>query len=513
MMKKFLKSLSLVMALVMCFTMVFTAAVSADEATPTITFGVKDSVEPGAVSITVDAANFADVAGVQGEITVAGLDDAAVVAGTIKNVVIDAGVISFAEEGEANDEGTKITMADGTLFTITGTAVEGTPITLAWTADETKACDTAEVLLTLDYADKTVEVKKAVVEPEEPTLDENITFTASIEVDKKLGISYLFTNAQLEKYDHCELVVTPTKYSTDAVGNKIAYNEYDAEPIVYADSAWTLSGAYSFVSYQGIAMYELGLEISAFVKCYDADGNYVAYSNTVSGTPADFAKATFALVADSTAVRNARMKVALAELLVLGGDAQRYFQTRATADCDLVAVTTYVDAAGDYDYASFATTDISNLETANDTDWADTSVIASGAFLKSVAVSAAPAASYMINTNGVADASKFSLEVSYTSLYPNTEDVTVTVSGDMWNISGTWYMYDFNETRLYDSNKVVTAKLYYDGALLATDTYSIESFAGSQLNSANAQLAAACSSIARFGVAARAFFGYNGAAV
>ena len=44
MMKKFLKSLSLVMALVMCFTMVFTAAVSADEATPTITFGVKDSV-------------------------------------------------------------------------------------------------------------------------------------------------------------------------------------------------------------------------------------------------------------------------------------------------------------------------------------------------------------------------------------------------------------------------------------------------------------------------------------
>lgn len=161
MMKKFLKSLSLVMALVMCFTMVFTAAVSADGATPAITFGVADSVEPGTVSITVDATNFADVAGVQGEITVGGLTDAAVVAGTIDNVTIDAGVIAFAEEGEANDEGTKLTMANGTLFTITGTAVEGTNITLAWTADETKACDTDEVLLALSYANKTVEVKNA----------------------------------------------------------------------------------------------------------------------------------------------------------------------------------------------------------------------------------------------------------------------------------------------------------------------------------------------------------------
>lgn len=476
MMKKFLKSLSLVMALVMCFTMVFTAAVSADEATPTITFGVKDSVEPGAVSITVDAANFADVAGVQGEITVAGLDDAAVVAGTIDNVVIDAGVISFAEEGEANDEGTKITMADGTLFTITGTAVEGTNITLAWTADETKACDTAEKLLTLDYADKTVEVKKAVVEPEEPTLDENITITPSISVDATLQILYIVQG--VKDYADFEIAISANRIDADNGFNFKA----TTDTITKAEMTYASDDMYYFI-YDGIAMYELNVPLVSTVKAVDAAGKeFVSNENTTS------IKAVAAeLYASVSAVKT---KTLLADLMILGEEAQKYF---APAGSDLAGV---AYPTVDFDL-SLASVDYGTLTNIN-------SATGAGTITPSIDLALNPGMLYIIG--GVSDASDLTAEVSYYDAVKKTDVVNTfdVADGSIVDAGGIYY-FQYKGLSLSGGASEVTTKVYEGENLLVEHHYCLETCISENIGTA--RIADILTAIAKFGKSAQAYFG------
>lgn len=476
MMKKFLKSLSLVMALVMCFTMVFTAAVSADGATPTITFGVKDSVEPGTVSITVDAANFADVAGVQGQITVAGLDGAAVVAGNIDNVVIDAGVISFAREGEANDEGTKITMADGTLFTITGTAVEGTNITLAWTAAEIKACDTAEKLLTLDYADKTVEVKAPVVGP---TLDEAIILDAAVAVSNTVNVSYILDGTTVSDYASYTIEVTRDAYST------VDYNATTATSTLVNPTLY--KGDYYYLC-TGFALVDMCLDVTAVVNCYDANGNKVAYSKPFTNNIKDLITAEYNNASKTTD------KTAYTDLLNMGTEAQKYFggfysSSDLAAD---VAAGKLSNAGFDQTYASEALGELASGEGQTVDNGADVEVAG--------ALTLSPTLSYIITAD--ATPSDLSITLTYTNEY--TGSPVEKTSKEFTLYKGDYY-YSYTELPLYSSNAVITANVYDGETLLATTSYSVEQWV--DMNKDDATLGAVATAIGKFGASVRVFFG------
>ena len=483
-MKKFLKSLSLVMALVMCFTMVFTAAVSADGATPAITFGVADSVEPGAVTITVDAANFADVAGVQGEITVGGLTDAAVVAGTIDNVTIDAGVISFAREGEANDEGTKITMADGTLFTITGTAVEGTNITLAWTADETKACDTAEVLLDLDYADKTVEVKAPVVGPE---LDAGVQIGATLFIKEKYGWRFAVVKNGVAAYDHYELVVKATKYDDN-------YN-LTTEELVFTTPDESTTAA-DFYYYSDTSAFELNLNVDLQVKLYDADNNYVKYSNVVSTSITAKALAAMPNAIDD-------QKTLYVDMVNNGAAAQAFFGATAP-DSDL-AKAAAIDA-GFEDYQSYATADTDGITAVLDRNQVNTSYNIGS----TVVVGASNDIRYNIVLPAAdTDVTNLKARVTYTDIYNNEFDDTYAVA-DMANhetsAKARYFVYD--KVALYGMGTRVNIELYEEtttgNVTLVTLGYSIDQFISDKI--ADATYSSITVPMAKFSYSARYFF-------
>lgn len=478
MMKKFLKSLSLVMALVMCFTMVFTAAVSADGATPTITFGVKDSVEPGTVSITVDAANFADVAGVQGEITVGGLTDAAVAAGNIDNVTIDAGVIAFAEEGEANDEGTKLTMADGTLFTITGTAVEGTNITLAWTADETKACDTDEVLLDLSYADKTVEVKAAVVGP---TLDEDIDLTGSINIGATVGISYKVTASTVADYASFDIEVVRNAYDITA------YNYTTETKTVNADDNGTLWNGIYYITCDGFGLVDMTLEATAVVNCYDAEGNKVAYSKPFTRTIKQLA---VELYESTSAVKT---KAALADLVNMGTEAQKYFANQYTSSQLKVDVDAGKVANADFDQ-TYATAELATPVVGDGQTYKNGATIANGA-----AVILSPTLSYTITPD--ATPAELAIEISYDNPYNNVPGYKKDTNLTLYN--GKYY-YSYAELPLYATNYVVTANVYDGETLLGTSTYTVEQWVDANKN--HSRLGNVATAIGKFGVSIRAYF-------
>lgn len=467
-MKKFLKSLSLVMALVMCFTMVFTAVVSADGANPAITFGVADSVEPGAVSITVDAANFADVAGVQGEITVAGLDDAAVVAGTIDNVVIDAGVIAFAEEGEANDEGTKLTMAGGTLFTITGTAVEGTNITLAWTAAEIKACDTAEKLLTLDYADKTVEVKKAVVEP---TVDNAISITANIAISDTIYVTYVVDG--LSSYQDFYLEVT----SDERIDSNAGF-AYATKTDTFTKAQMTPAGTRYAVQLSGIAMFEMNAPLTATVYGVDADGKErfsTSYTKSIKDLAVEYYNST----------SNNKFKVMLTELLNLGAEAQEYFASRSAVLPNIALPNAGFEGTPIDGYGELATT-VSGAENVNNV------------------------LNYAINPGIRYDfknaTSATKMVLSYVD--PLTgKDVVTEITPDTEGVifANNTYYYQYQAIAFYAGNKTVTATVYAGEDVLYTHTYCLETILNANVDGSGS-LAELAVATAKFGKACQAYY-------
>lgn len=485
-MKKFLKSLSLVMALVMCFTMVFTAAVSADGANPAITFGVADSVEPGAVSITVDAANFADVAGVQGEFTVEGLADAAVSTDRVDMAVaIDAGIVSFVQEGESNEAGDKLVVADGVLFTITGTAVEGTDITFTWNDDETKACDTAEKLLDdLTYADKTVEVKAPVVGPE---LDAGVQIGATLFIKEKYGWRFAVVKNGVAAYDHYELVVKATKYDDN-------YN-LTTEELVFTTPDESTTAA-DFYYYSDTSAFELNLNVDLQVKLYDADNNYVKYSNVVSTSITAKALAAMPNAIDD-------QKTLYVDMVNYGAAAQAFFGATAP-DSDL-AKAAAIDA-GFEDYQSYATADTDGITAVLDRNQVNTSYNIGS----TVVVGASNDIRYNIVLPAAdTDVTNLKARVTYTDIYNNEFDDTYAVA-DMANhetsAKARYFVYD--KVALYGMGTRVNIELYEEtttgNVTLVTLGYSIDQFISDKI--ADATYSSITVPMAKFSYSARYFF-------
>ena len=368
-------------------------------------------------------------------------------------------------------------MADGTLFTITGTATAGTNITLAWTADETKACNIDEELLALSYANKTVEVKAAVVGP---TLDENITVDASILVDSTLGVMYVLNG--LDSYADWDIVVTKSAYSTTD------YNVITSSETITKAQMTPYKGSYYAYSY-GFALTDLCLDVTAVVNCYDAEGNKINYSNTVTKTLKTLADEGYAKSTASVA-----LKTVLTDLLNMGAEAQAYFAAKYPSSAlAAVAEENYPNVGFDQTYA---TAEVGNLTLgAGQTANTGATISAYGTILQS------PALGFIVKT--ASTPSDLKIELSYYNAYTKKDVVIEVDPANITEYKGSYY-YNYYDLPLYSSNAVLTLNVFDGETALGTYTYTVEQYVSENLS--NADLTDVLSSIAKFGVSARAYF-------
>lgn len=492
-MRKILKALSLVMVLVMCFTMVFTTAVSA-EGTPTLTINSAAVKEGETVTITVDAANFGTVAGAHFVVALpAELTDVVVADSDYVAYDAEAATVSFVKEAAWTD-GVCDGIADGTLVTITAKAAVGTYVVdFAETGKTTDFCDAnlAEVAVTKVAGE-------VVVETAGTPINKDITITPFIYVGTKLGVMFQLQKTQLSQYADYELVIDRQIYDGD-------YNVDNAKTVTVKKAEMAnATKAKPYYIYTGVGMYELGLEMYAYVNCYDANGNLVAVSNTWSSTMATIIKQS---CVDST---DTYAQTAYADMLNMSAAAQTYFgNMNAGSDLASETLVNLPDATIGYDGDDYASKEVGDLNVVTDgVKWAEDSPLAtSHSFQNSIYFGESVSVAYLLrDKNNVIDLSKLSMTVTYDSLYP-AGPVTKTVSGDDWN-DGSWINFSFSDAYLYDTDKVITATITYDGKEVLTGKYTVETYCNQVINSttASADALALTTATAKFGIASRAYF-------
>ena len=183
------------------------------------------------------------------------------------NTVKMVDIINFPEYGEG--ESYNPALVTGTLdvtisVTIPADAAAGTeyPITI----DESQFADYDEewVRPTLNGGKITV-----VEDATEPVLDESIAADArAIVPGSTLQVEYAFDASALDAYDSFYLEVVRNK--CDGSFNFVSDTVEMTDPILY-------KGKYYFY-YEGIALYEMNISVTAKIYCKDSEGNVVAYS-------------------------------------------------------------------------------------------------------------------------------------------------------------------------------------------------------------------------------------------
>ena len=312
-------------------------------------------------------------------------------------------------------------------------------------------------------------------------------------IQDSLSIGYTVANSAFAKYDHIAIEVVAEKYDTDR-------NIYTTAPISLELAP--VGTTFTRGVFAGIAMYELNLEVTATIKAYDADGVEVAHSAV---------PATDTMVSLLTDVYNkttaTATKTLITDMFNLGTVAQTYFVNGKAADCDL-ALADRINAGWDQTYAT--TGELTGLNLVKNQVWADNAPIDSSKIVvtPSLNLAATPTVSFLINNKGKYAAADLRLEVSYEAVFPAAYAGTRsdTVVGDDWTVvsSGAYLQYAFTGMTLADSNRVVTAKLYYKDQLVVTTEYTMDQGINDRLGvAATRDIATA---LARFEAAARAHF-------
>ena len=151
----------------------------------------------------------------------------------------------------------------------------------------------------------------------EPTVNSSLVFANGSAGLASTSVQFSFRLRQnlFTSYADFDMVLVPGKYDTTTF-NLIE----DVTPIVVNKAAFSKPNStfYSY-TYTDLQLYELGLDIQYYIKCYDAGGNYVARSEYFSISPAD---AIITLIGQTA---NAKMKTALVDLLVVCDEACQLF--------------------------------------------------------------------------------------------------------------------------------------------------------------------------------------------
>lgn len=335
------------------------------------------------------------------------------------------------------------------------------------------------------------------------TVNSSITITSLAEITSSIGLMYMTTNAQLTSYASYGIKVF--RQATDA--------NYD---IVSKDcgelTEFTNYGKrMKYTTYRGIALSELNLPIVAVLCGYDASGNLVAVSNPVCNNVTDLFWGLY------TAETSEAKKTFYVDTMNMASEAQLYF---GKAGSGLASVQLPRDKYA-FDQskatASLPAYDLATMP--NGCTNNPSSTVSTSTYSMSQALSlgtGAPVITYLMKNanrkNYQLDKSKLVMEVSYTDGYGELVSSTVTGdaatgTSDPWDTFGNYFTYTFAACKLSDTNKTVTAKVTYDGVEMYTSVYSVETFIAQ--NYTDATMGALLTSIGKFGVSARAYFGVN----
>ena len=329
-----------------------------------------------------------------------------------------------------------------------------------------------------------------------PVLDETITLTTAINVTETINTRVIISK-EVANYADYDLVLSRAK----AYNNSGAYDLTEVQEFVYdkGEEITVMSDGRGAFLYNDLGMYELGIDFTIMIKCYDADGNYVAYSNAVT---TNIGKLAYALYSPANA--SAKNKNIAIDIAKLGDEAQKYMVN--SKDCGLATVTSpisYFPA----DATEGATFDASTLNTTNNSE----SVVTGVTITPAVNLAGNPCLRYMVAGTGTTYAQDtLSLEISYIN-GKNGKDCSVTIAGADLQVVGTAgtasvrYANLFGAIALYDGNVTVTATLKSGDTVLATNEYSVESYVSGYYT--NARMGAVLQAVANLGTSARAYFG------
>ena len=332
----------------------------------------------------------------------------------------------------------------------------------------------------------------------EPVVDTNIKVqSASLTYgDSSLEFWFLIRNTVLSKYADMELVIIPEKYDLNTL------NLEDPEEIVINKSQLVASGStMKKYVYSDVYLYGLGLNVQYMLKAYDAEGNYVARSEIVTTSIAGYLKNAFATSSDS------KFRTLITDTLIVGDEAAKNMAAQYT-DSDLAKAPSILEG---FD-TSEATPSVDTYNTIDDHDAVDsnwgTDSSCTHRVRKSVTIGKVPYITYFIkDSKKVIDKEKLSFKVSYTKVLG---DGSTQLFEETYNSSNTTFVgtatmpgFDFNKIGLQDSNANIVCEISYDGAVVATSTYSVETYLGSMLS--DATIGNMCAAMIKLGVSFRAF--------
>jgi len=354
-----------------------------------------------------------------------------------------------------------------------------------------------ESLVTINGEFNEFTVEAAVVEP---VLDPDLTlFNVSASVQDSLGIGYIIMNNKYNtKYARIEMEVVANKYNADR----------DLDVYTYTVPFTPLNGTSTTISnavYSGIAMFEIDQTVTAKIKAYDAEDNYVAYSIDYVNDPVSLLKNLY------TTSTNNLYKTMVTDMFNLGTAAQAYFgnvAAQTNPDNDLLANFNSNPINKDWDQ-TYASEGMPELTLANTTTWDASSPLAKSelTFLANMNLAATPSVGYLFKLN----TTKYTLddiriEVSYDAVYPKSfaGTRTETFTAANFGTAATFKTAIFTKMTLTDSNREVTAKVYCADQLVLTSVYTMDQGIKTQAATAGAKDLA--TALGQFETAARNYF-------
>lgn len=457
--------------------------IAAQKLTVTIENGVKlDSIYNGATPL-IDAAN------------VATGEDADYYVETVEgNTVVT--LVSVLNIGAANDTFTY-------TFNVTVPANETEEAVVYDVTAATVAGSIDEEYINVEIAPATITVAAKAAEPQGPTMNDAIVLNKEgVVISSTLDVYFQVRKELVAEYARAEAIIEPVTYDNSG-------NEVPGETAVIPLSGGT-SKNYA-VTYPNIAMYKLGLPLNIYIKCYDAEDNFVAYSDTFVRTPVGLLKEKY--VAGSTDATQIKLNSLVTDMLNMAAKAETHFATQVASTSDLATLVAKGDVSNKDWPQDAATQSYGELTLAeaptyygdyNETD----NKIVFGADLNGAPVITAK---FNRATTEYPDHSKLKLELSYTTYYGQGAEGTVktdVIEGDEWAAYavGKSLICPFSLVAMYDGNKPVFATLTYDGNTVVTFEYSLENYI-KEYENVGGTLGDLLTAIALFNVSSRTYFG------
>jgi len=217
------------------------------------------------------------------------------------------------------------------------------------------------------------------------------------------------------------------------------------------------------------------------LRAYDANGELVAVSPTFVQSPANYLKTTFA------GSDNANLRTLITDTLVVGNEAAISMSADYT-DSDLYKATSIIEGF-DISEATQTIDTYNSIDehVAVDANFGDATTC-THRVRKGASIGKVPYISYFIkDSKNALDVNKLAYKVSYTQIdgagnetpYEKIFTTENTTINDAAMIG-----FNFEEIGLQDSNATIVCEISYDGAVVATSTYSVETYLNSMRNDA-----------------------------